>query len=82
MNNPVPSAVPAAMRDTDAAEFLATLGVHVSPATLRCWRTLRYKCGPRYAKENRRVLYARSDLEAWAKSRDAYKFRTPTALSA
>lgn len=81
MTEPVPAVVPPVMGDVDAAAYLATLEVHISPATIRSWRSFRFQRGPRYTKQGHYVLYARADLEAWAKSRNAYKFREPVELA-
>jgi len=46
----------------EAAAFLG-----LSPRTLEKWRVI--GGGPRFHKFGRRVMYSRSDLEAWANSR-------------
>lgn len=51
---------------------------HIAVNTLKAYRAARRKCsetrehGPKYQKAGRKVLYRRSDIEAWleTKSRD------------
>ncbi len=60
---PAPAAQPARyLTNTEAAAFL-----RLSPRTLEKQRVI--GGGPRFRKFGRRVLYALSDLEAWADER-------------
>lgn len=51
----------------DAAKYLATTGVPVSPKTLEVWRCKGR--GPVYRKVARWVIYSKKDLDTFAEGR-------------
>ena len=58
---------PRFLTETEAAEYLASVGISSSVLTLQ---TLRCRGrGPRFARVGRKVRYKTSDLEAWIADR-------------
>lgn len=51
------------MNENEAGKYLG-----ISPVTLRAWRM--EKKGPRYHKFEKAVRYAKTELDAWMKSRE------------
>jgi excisionase family DNA binding protein len=65
LRTPCSAAIPHALRDYDAAEYLG-----VSRDTLRVWRQRRSPTqGPVFVRFGRSIRYLKADLDAWVLSR-------------